>query len=81
MKTSAAEMFVEALPNSITTMFDYADRSLQIGETLETKLKSLDKLDFEDVLHPIFREDEHILILVGAIVGAIAGFIQMVFVL
>lgn len=81
MKAVAAEMFVHALPASITTMFDYADKSLQIGETLENKLKSLSKLDFEDVLHPIFQEDEHILILVGAVLGAVAGFIQMAFVL
>jgi len=81
MKALAAELFVEAMPNSITTMFGYADTSLQIGDTLETKLKSLDKLDFEDVLHPIFQEDEHILILVGAVLGAVAGFIQMAFVL
>ena len=81
MKALAAEMFVHALPSSIITMFDYADRSLQIGETLENKLKSLSKLDFEDVLHPIFQEDEHILILVGAVLGAVAGVIQMAFVL
>jgi uncharacterized membrane protein YheB (UPF0754 family) len=81
MKALAAEMFVHALPASITTMFGYADKSLQIGETLENKLKSLSKLDFEDVLHPIFQEDEHILILVGAVLGAVAGFIQMAFVL
>ena len=81
MKALAAEMFVHALPSSIITMFDYADRSLQIGETLENKLKSLSKLDFEDVLHPIFKEDEHILILVGAVLGVVAGLIQMAFVL
>ena len=81
MKMLAAELFVEALPNSITTMFDYADKSLQIEKTLETKLKSLSKLDFEDVLHPIFKEDEHILILVGALLGGVAGIIQMAFVL
>jgi uncharacterized membrane protein YheB (UPF0754 family) len=81
MKALAAEMFVHTLPSSITTMFGYADKSLQIEETLENNLKSLSKLEFEDVLHPIFQEDEHILILVGALLGAVAGFIQMAFVL
>ena len=81
IKHLAAEMLVHALPGSINSMFDYADRSLQIGETLERKLKSLSKLEFEDVLHPVFQEDERILILVGAALGTMAGVIQMAFVL
>lgn len=80
MKHSAVEMFLSELPVSITGMFGYADRSLAIGPTLEGKLKSLSKLDFEDVLHPIFKEDETILILVGAVLGAVAGFLQVLFV-
>lgn len=81
IKHLASEMVVEALPASISGMFDYADRQLQIGTTIEHKLKSLSKLDFEDVLHPIFKEDEFTLIVVGAVLGALAGFIQMLFVL
>lgn len=81
IKHHAAEMVVDALPSSLKTMFNYADDSLKIGETLEEKLKSLTKHEFEDVLHPVFQEDELTLILVGAVLGAIAGFIQMVFVI
>ncbi len=81
IKHLAAEMLVHALPSSITAMFDYADRSLQIEQTLSAKLKSLSKIEFEDVLHPIFQEDEMILIMVGAVLGAVAGFIQMAFIL
>lgn len=81
IKHLAAEMFVQELPSSIYSMFGYADRSLQIGKTLESKLKSLSKLEFEDVLHPIFKEDEFVLIVVGAVLGAIAGLIQMVLIL
>lgn len=81
IKHLSAEMLVEALPASIKEMFDYADRSLQIEATLDHKLRSLSKTEFEDVLHPIFQEDEAILIIVGAVLGAIAGFIQMAFVL
>lgn len=81
IKHLAAEMLVHALPSSITSIFDYADKSLQIGPTLESKLKSLSKTEFEDVLHPIFKEDETTLIIVGAVLGGIAGLIQMIFVL
>lgn len=32
---------------------------------------------FEGVLHPVFQEEEFTLIVAGAILGAIAGFLQM----
>lgn len=32
---------------------------------------------FEGVLHPVFQEEEATLIVAGAILGAIAGFLQM----
>ncbi len=81
IKHLAAEMLVEELPSSIASMFVYADRSLAIEDTLSSKLKSLSKHEFEDVLHPIFQEDEVVLIIVGAVLGAVAGFIQMAFIL
>lgn len=35
--------------------------------------------EFERVLHPIFEQDELTLIISGAVLGAIAGFIQQVY--
>mmetsp|Transcript_16537 Transcript_16537/g.31205 ORF Transcript_16537/g.31205 Transcript_16537/m.31205 type:complete len:502 (+) Transcript_16537:63-1568(+) len=35
--------------------------------------------DFESLLHPIFQEDEWILILLGGVLGAIVGFMQVHF--
>lgn len=81
IKRRAAEMLIAALPTSLTGIFDYADEALEIEHTLNSKLKSLSKLEFEDVLHPIFKEDETILIIVGAVLGGIAGVIQMAFIL
>lgn len=81
IKHQIAEMFVHVLPQSIQGMFQYADESLQIAETLESKLKSLTKEEFEDVLHPVFQEDEFTLIIVGAVLGGVAGVIQMAFIL
>jgi uncharacterized membrane protein YheB (UPF0754 family) len=81
IKRRAAEMLIAALPTSLTGIFDYADEALEIEHTLSSKLKSLSKLEFEDVLHPIFKEDETTLIIVGAVLGGIAGVIQMAFML
>ena len=36
----------------------------------------LSPAEFDDVLHPIFREDELTLILAGAVLGAASGLLQ-----
>lgn len=39
--------------------------------------KQMSTRTFEGVLHPVFQEEETTLIIAGAILGAIAGFLQM----
>eukprot|EP00854_Cymbomonas_tetramitiformis_P033711 gene33711-43405_t len=39
-------------------------------------MKLMSASEFEQVLHPIFQEDEFTLIVAGAFLGALAGFIQ-----
>jgi len=34
--------------------------------------------EFENVLHPVFQEEEFILIIAGAVLGALAGALQHV---
>ena len=50
---------------------------MDIRRTLEHRLKRLTPKSFEDLLHPVFQEDEIILIVVGGVLGAIAGFLQL----
>lgn len=40
------------------------------------KMAMLSSAEFERVLHPVFEEDEWILVLVGGALGAIAGAAQ-----
>lgn len=39
-------------------------------------MKQLSPKNFENLLHPVFQEDEIILIVVGGVLGAIAGVLQ-----
>lgn len=57
----------------------YLDHKLAIEGTLCTRLQALSPTDFEDLLHPVFQQDEIILIVVGGILGAAAGFVQLRF--
>jgi len=57
-------------------LHDYTQRTLRLKETLEAKMKGMSSREFEQVLHPIFQEDELTLILAGAVLGALAGGLQ-----
>ena len=79
LKEMAADRFVEALPLSISRTFDYANDVLDLEATMREKMSELTPKEFEGVLRPAFQEDEWILILVGAILGGLAGVGQLVF--
>ena len=55
---------------------DRVGDALDLENELSKNLKSLPAAEFEQVLHPIFQEDEKRLIAVGAILGGVAGIIQ-----
>lgn len=63
-------------PDSYPIVHQYVKRHLDIEHTLSYRLKQLSSTDFEDLLHPVFQEDEITLIVTGGILGAIAGAAQ-----
>merc|ERR1740123_1946392 len=52
------------------------DAAMDIERTMASRVRAMDVADFEDLLHPIFKEDEWLLILVGGILGYIVGMTQ-----
>lgn len=54
-------------------LHEYMTKMLDIESTLAHRLKLLSPSDFEDLLHPVFKEDETILIAAGGVFGALAG--------
>jgi len=77
VKTIACQRLVEEIPAHIHLIFDYAKQALDIEHTLEEKMTSLSPEDFVGFLRPVFQEDELKLIIVGAVLGMIAGFLQI----
>jgi uncharacterized membrane protein YheB (UPF0754 family) len=76
VKDKVCEKIIDDLPNSMQYIHAYADRALDIENTLKVKLKGLPAKDFEGLLHPVFQEEEWKLILVGGILGALTGVAQ-----
>ncbi len=77
IKEVAVRRFVEAAPEQIHVVFGYAKEALDIEDTMYTRMSKLPPNEFVDFLRPVFQEDEWKLILTGAILGMVAGFLQL----
>jgi len=57
----------------------YTTNRLGLRETLRDKMNTLSTPEFEQVLHPIFQEDELTLIIAGGVLGGLSGGLQWAF--
>ncbi len=76
VKHIATFRYMQELPVVIRRMYGYADATLNLRFLLANKMKSLSPHEFEAFLRPVFQEDETTLIVVGAVLGGIAGVLQ-----
>lgn len=81
IKDYTCQRFWEELPKHIDIIFDYTTQALDIESTLQERMAALSPKDFEGFLRPVFQEDEFKLILVGSILGGLAGVLQLIFLL
>ncbi len=79
VKNIATYSFMEDFPILMHNIYQYTEQSLDVENALFQKMSTLPPEDFAGFLRPIFQEDEWKLIAVGAILGMIAGFMQLVF--
>ncbi len=68
--------FMQELPMNIRQVFGYAENALDLEHILRHKMIGLTPLEFESFLRPVFKEDETTLILIGALLGGLAGLLQ-----
>ena len=58
----------------------FAGEAVDLQGELERRMKALDRESYEGVLRPAFQQDEWKLIAAGAVLGTIAGVLQLVFI-
>ena len=76
VKASIVEMIYSSIPDCVPVTYDYQNEALGIEDTVRDRMQKLPGRDFERVLHPVFEQDEIKLIVVGGVLGAIAGVAQ-----
>jgi len=67
---------LELAPRVRPQMEEILHRQLDIQNTVETRLASLSKPEFEKMLRGVFQEDETTLIIVGGVLGGAVGALQ-----
>ncbi|PJZ50520.1 DUF445 domain-containing protein [Leptospira saintgironsiae] len=76
LKEKIANSILELVPETADKMKDYIEERLEIEKLVFENLSILPPEEFEHLLHSVFKEDEAILISLGAFLGGIAGSIQ-----
>mmetsp|Transcript_2676 Transcript_2676/g.7222 ORF Transcript_2676/g.7222 Transcript_2676/m.7222 type:complete len:133 (+) Transcript_2676:3-401(+) len=64
------------LPKHSTEIENYMDRAFALQETLAYRLSRLHPARFEGMLHPVFQEDEWMVLLLGGVLGVLVGALQ-----
>ena len=78
LETRVSGRVLQLLPGELPLIHGYCDEALGLQQTLKSRLRRLTPVEFEQVLHPVFQEDEFTLVLVGAVLGLIVGYGQLV---
>jgi uncharacterized membrane protein YheB (UPF0754 family) len=77
LKDRVAKHVLERLPSTLLEAQDYATSVINIEATVVEKMNQLTNEEYESILRPVFKDDEPLMIAVGAILGGIVGEIQV----
>ncbi|MBI5482265.1 MAG: DUF445 family protein [Deltaproteobacteria bacterium] len=77
MKRMVLRKLMVRLPRTLKHLETYAGDAMDVRNTLTTKMQQLTADEFEGILRPVFKQDEWILITVGAVLGFLVGELQV----
>lgn len=80
IKEDVTNHIVEVFPDSLRQIESYATVAMDLEVTMREKMKLLSSEQFENLLHPIFEEDEWKLVLMGGVLGLLIGLLQAFFI-
>ena len=77
LKDRVSKQVLERLPSTLLEAQDYATSVIDLENTIVEKMNQLTNDEYESILRPVFKDDEPLMIAVGAILGGIVGEIQV----
>lgn len=79
IKNMAVDRIMEHIPEAVKHIHAYTEEAMNINATLKEKMSGLTPEQFEGMLRPAFEADEWQLIALGAVIGGLVGWAQLVF--
>jgi uncharacterized membrane protein YheB (UPF0754 family) len=76
MKQQIATSIIDKLPETSSYIEQYATERLDLENVMIEKMMVLDSQSYENLLRPAFKDDEWIIVVLGATLGFICGEIQ-----
>jgi uncharacterized membrane protein YheB (UPF0754 family) len=80
VKGTIVQMVLERLPETLQEAKDYAAKTLDIENLIVEKMNKLTPDQYEAILRPVFKDDEMLMVTVGAVLGFLVGELQVVLV-
>lgn len=77
MKTGLATSVIERIPETSQYIERYAQERLDLENTMIEKMAELTAIEYENLLRPAFRDDEWLVIVLGATLGFLVGELQV----
>ena len=77
LKDRVVAMVLERLPSTLREAQDYAVGVIDLENTIVEKMNQLTNDEYESILRPVFKDDEPLMISVGAILGGVVGELQV----
>lgn len=77
LKDKVVDLVVERLPKTLLDAQDYAMSKIDLENTIIEKMNQLSNEEYESILRPVFKDDEPLMIAIGAILGGCVGELQV----
>jgi len=75
-KRIIADRLIDGLPDTMRHVEKHIERAMDLEKVLSERMGALPSSDFEQLLHPVFQEDEWKLVLMGGVLGVLVGMAQ-----
>lgn len=76
-KQRIVDTVLERLPDTMADAHDYTVRTLDIENMIADKMNMLTTAEFEAIMRPVFKDDEWLMVTVGAVLGGLVGELQV----
>jgi uncharacterized membrane protein YheB (UPF0754 family) len=77
MKDGVISRVIEMLPDTMLAAQDYTMRTIDLENTIKNKMNQLTNKEYEAMFRPVFKDDEPLMVAVGAVLGGLVGEIQV----